>query len=202
MVDPPIIIPKKVGKDFAITAEWAESLREAIRRLSKKVNRANYRFQGTSEQMPFHLSAQSNGAAVMYQVSSFRSTIIDGTNGPIIDLSSAGFDTWTGLAETSYIYLKADVDSDLEIIPSSWALQATSVEDDTKEVETSGSPLEQIEIRLLIGKVECIVGGGVGIVQSIYQSAWSAYRIGYGFLNGALVKVFEPCHVHSSYSKE
>jgi len=189
-----VITPKRRKKDQAITSAWANSLVDSIARLSRRVEKYRQKAAGHTEQMPFYLSSKMDGTDAKYRVSLFRSTITNGTNGAAIDLSLAGFDTWVTITATSYIYLEAAVDE--YFVTSGWTLTNSTSATDADEVATSGSPPEQDYLRLLIGKVVITDSK----ITAIYQSAWSAYRIVNGLLNGKYVVVLEPCPAHSSFT--
>jgi len=86
---------------------------------------------------PFMLSVEYDGSDWNWQVSSYQSSVTDGTNGDVIDLSTALFDTPTAIEATKYIVLQATVGSELAL--SSWTVLAVDLAD-ADEVNMSALP--------------------------------------------------------------
>jgi len=198
----PIVVPRQCTNP-AFLGDFSRDVISAIKGLRDRrvIYNAPTKPQFTDEH-PFKLTARTDSESnnVKYQVSSNLSTITDGTNGPTIDLSIAGFDTEYAVNQTSYVFLEAPVDSDLVI--SNWQILDSADIADANEIETSGSPIEQVYIRLLIGVVEVDTTGGINKLVRVYQNTNTAQRIAYDFFNGALVKILMPCFIHASYRKE
>jgi len=183
------------GKKYLLSGEtlsaWQRALKEdrAIAGPGLKENqspqgRTFSLIAGMGFRHAFQISVKASGGALTWSVSSFLSTITDGTNGTAIDISSASFDTATSIATTKFIVLEADVDSTLAL--TNWTLSAVDLAD-TAEVVMSGSiPDEQTKIRLYIGKITIAAG-----VATVTQAITSAQRVANDMTNGVLTKVFE-----------
>lgn len=156
---------------------------------------------GSSEfSHPFKLSTLVDGSTLQWKVSSTGSTVMDGINGDMIDLGSAGaewasgaikFGVATTITASKLIVLQADVAEDtLEI--TDWTLAAV---DDAEEVGIDeGPPPFQNKIRLLIGKVTVDTSPDPDTATAT-QACYSAQRIVHATLNGVVVKVFEDAPV-------
>jgi len=151
---------------------------------------------------PFMLSVEYDGTAWNWQVSSYQSSVTDGTNGAAIDLSGALFDTPTAIDATKYIVLQATVGSELAL--SSWTVLAVDLAD-ADEVNMSALPdppytLVQDAARLLIGKITYTAADeGIPSTAVATQAIYTGQRVAHGFLNGSVVRVFESAPVHPSY---
>lgn len=208
MSELPINLPPRIlgGNKQAVTADWANSIREAIGRLESRTTR---RFRntvgGSSETPPFELTARNDAGTIKWQVSSERSSVTNGTNGDAYDLGPSGadwiatspkkFDTEHSLASpaTKYIVLKAAVDASMEA--SDWTLADVDAADAEEVGLDGGTPEAQDEIRLLIGKITVDTGTDPDTV-TVTQAVFSQQRTTIGFLNGLEVLVFEPCGIN------
>jgi hypothetical protein len=198
----PIVVPRQCTNP-AFLGDFSRDVISAIKGLRDRrvIYNAPTKAQSTDEH-PFKLTARTDNESnnVKYQVSSNLSTITDGTNGPSVDLTAAGLDTEYSITQTSYVFLESNVDSDLVV--TNWNIVDSADIEDAKEIETSGSPIEQAYLRLLIGVVEVDTTGGTNKLVRVYQNTNTAQRIAYDFFNGALVKILMPCFIHASYRKE
>ena len=154
---------------------------------------------GGSGLISFKLSTETEGEDVKYKVSSERSTITDGTNGPALDLSPSStewasgalkFDTLSAaITDDTWVVLEADVDEDFLI--TDWTLAAKTTAEDAKEVGFNdpdpGDPVFQNKVRLIIGKIEF-----EDDVPSVTQATTQPQMIVDGLLNGKFVKLFTP----------
>jgi len=155
---------------------------------------------------PFTLSVEYDGTDWAWTVSSYQSSVTDGTNGDVIDLSTAGFDTPTAIAATKYIALQASVSSGLEL--SSWTLLEVDLAD-SDEVGYPAiadpppdppDPVIQSEARLLIGKITYTAATEEAPATAVAtQAIYTAQRVAHSFLNGSVVRTFEAAPVHPSY---
>lgn len=136
---------------------------------------------------PFQLAVRKDGVNWQWTVLSLFSTVTDGTNGNMFDLSGAGFDAWNTFTAAKKIVLSADIDDDL--VPSNWTISAI---DETEEVLFVADA--QTKARLFIGKVYFDAGKG----KTFQQIEW-AQRFCHGFLNGVYVRIFEYAPVHADY---
>jgi hypothetical protein len=146
----------------------------------------------TQQIIPFRLSVFLDGSNWKWKVSSEYSSITDGTNGPAIDLSTAGFDgSGTTISADKYIVLEAESDSDLVL--TDWTLAAVdSAAADEVRFTTTGT-IHQDRLRLLIGKVTFTSG-----VPAAKQAVFSPQMITHGLTNGKESKVFLAPTVHKS----
>jgi len=180
----PIPIPQPVGGIMGL----AKFSRDVIRSLVALKNRQDSvqvprRGGGGGDSHPFKLSVSKDGALYYWNVSSVGSTITNGTNGA--SMTIANMDTDTAFTSAKYIVAQATVTS---LVLGSITITAV---DDPEEVETSGTPVEQDTIRLLIGKVDV-----VDSAPTKEQHAMTAARLTYGFLNAKIVRVFEFAPTH------
>ena len=143
---------------------------------------------------PFELQVISDGEDWKWKVSSDRSTVTDGTNGELVDLTGAGFDgDGTAFSSDTYIVLEADV-ADETLVTSGWTLSAVTAATAAKEVGlTSSGTVRQDKIRLFIGVARMVGSPAVGQES---QAVFTAQRIAWGIMNGLAVKVFESAPVH------
>jgi len=137
--------------------------------------------------IPFRLSVSNKKAGAEWEVSAVFSTVTDGTNGDMFDLSNVEFDKKKDITTTQLIMLKAFVNEDLSV--QSWELVATL---DEREVVMVDS--KQTEALLLIGKVFFDKGSAIAI-----QCIFTAQRLTHGLLNGVAVRVFDSAPVHADY---
>lgn len=175
--------PVRGGGRQAISAEWANRMRDCVMAISRVIptpNRVPSEWIGSD--YPWKLSTRNNDGTLEWKVEREEGTITDGTNGSSIDITAATFDTWTSITATKYIALEASVSTALAL--SSWTLSAVDAAD-ALEVGFDGTGEVQDTIRLIIGKVT-ITSGAI----SHEQIAKDHQRVDYGFLNGVLVKVF------------
>lgn len=202
----PVTIPQS-PKNFLGLPRFAQQTRRAIKELAQNMP-APARQTAFGSTCPFRLEAIS-GSTCYWRVSSTRSHIINGTNGPIVDLTDGGadwkvggitFDTLTEIAATRYICLQAAVSS---LATSDWELVAVdpatpSNADEVGIDEDSMSPTygEQIWMRLLIGK---IVYDAPSSTVVAHQAVFSPQRVTYGIFNAIACKVFEPAHIHRDF---
>lgn len=136
------------------------------------------------QKIPFKLSATET----TFTVSSYLSTIIDGTNGNAISIGSAGFDSAIGYSGKKYVVLEATVDAGFGL--SDWTIKGVA-QNDAKEVfiDDTLNPDRQTKLRLLIGTVDNSRS------EWAEQFIFTAQRVTFGLLNGLAVKVFEPAGV-------
>jgi hypothetical protein len=154
---------------------------------------------GGSFEHAFKLTVALDGSAWKWQVSSSKSTVMDGTNGAAIDLDpttgadwktgAIKFDVATTISATKYICLQATADEELAL--TDWELVAL---DSADEVVTGGDPVRQTSARLLIGKI--VYTSGSPPTAEARQAIFSAQRFSVGFLNGIICKIFEPAPIH------
>lgn len=138
---------------------------------------------GSSANHPFKITV-SGGT---YRIG--KGSITDGANGDAIDL--------TGIIETDlsasagYVVISAQVDSALVI--TSWNVSVVTSDDAKEVLMTTVAPVEQEEIRLLIGRLDAS-GDAFDVTQMLFTSV----RISYGLLNGVAVKVFDAAPTHQT----
>jgi len=147
--------------------------------------------EGAPALISFRLTvAQNESEAWQWQVSSDRSTITDGTNGPAIDLSGVDFDTPVTVSADSWIVLEADVGEDFLV--TDWMLAAKTTAEDAKELgfNDPGDPVFQNKVRLYIGKIEF-----EDDVPSVTQATTQPQMIDFRLQNGTFVKAFFPNHL-------
>jgi len=162
--------------------------------------------EGAPALISFRLTvAQNESEQWQWQVSSDRSTITDGTNGPAIDLTIASglipastewasgsikFESATTISVDSWIVLEADVDEDFLI--TDWTLAAKTTAEDAKEVGFNdpdpGDAVCQNKLRLYIGKIEFDEEDVPTVTQATTQPQMMDFRL----LNGKFVKAFFP----------
>ena len=140
---------------------------------------------GEGLELPFAPTVSTVEGVYKWNVSSVYSTITDGTNGA--NLAISGFDALTTFATTKYLVATASVSS-LEV--SSISIAAV---DDPSEVIVSG--YDQTDIQLLIAKVYI-----EDDTPKVYRFCTQAQILGYDFLSGAIVRVFNPHTVHPDYA--
>lgn len=149
---------------------------------------------------PFRLYVNIDDTTYTWIVSSDRSTVTDGTNGPPFDLAAAGadwaagaikFDTETAFVATSDIVLQADIDT--SGTPSNWTLAAVTYANAVEVNVDAGPPAAQDTVRLLIGTVYVETVDSQLVVRA-EQAVTSAVTLGWSFYNGILVRTFN----HSS----
>ena len=150
---------------------------------------------GESGLISFKLSTETEGGDVKYKVSSERSTITDGTNGPAINLAPASaawasgalkFDTLSAaITDDTWVVLEADVSTSFAI--TNWTIAAKTTAEDAKEVGFDDDEGNQNKIRLLIGKIEF-----EDDVPSVIQATTQPQIISFGYLNGQTPKIFSP----------
>lgn len=138
--------------------------------------------------IPFLLSVYKDGSTYKWSVSSENSVITNGTNGPKIDLSSAGFDTESTISASKYIVLE------LITATAVWTLKAVDLAD-SYEVKTTGSPAVQTAVRLLIGKVTFATSPSQVYAK---QAVFTPQMLTSGFLNGIKVKQFRSWVINQS----
>lgn len=124
-----------------------------------------------------------------FSVSSYGSTITDGTNGPSMPIE--GLDVPSVVAGDGLVVVEADVDEYLEI--AGWTVVFGV--DSAAFLEVEMDPIDgiQTKLRLLVGKIAFDNDRPV-----IYQYTFTAQRVVHGFLNGALVKVLSQSPSHFS----
>ena len=131
---------------------------------------------------PFKLTTSTGNYAVG------AGSITDGTNGDLVTLPAAVFNSKT--ASTGFVVLEADVDEDFLV--TDWVVVIEGNAANTAEVGmTTSDPIRQEKIRLLIGMLTV-----TGEIITVSQATFSSQRITYGFLNGSVVKVFESAPSH------
>jgi hypothetical protein len=160
------------------------------------------RTAAASDRVSFKLSTQIEDDDVKFEVSSERSTIIDGTNGPALDLSTSStewasgalkFDTLSAaITVDTWVVLEADVDEDFLI--TDWTLAAKTTAADAKEVGFNdpdpGDPVFQNKVRLIIGKIEF-----EDDVPTVTQATTLPQMLEFIFTNGKAAKGFTPHHL-------
>jgi hypothetical protein len=134
---------------------------------------------------------------VKFKVSSERSTITDGTNGPAIDFSPTStewasgalkFDTLSAaITDDTWVVLEAEVSQFFVI--SNWTFAAKTTAEDAKEVGFNdpdpGDPVFQNKLRLIIGKIEF-----EDDVPSVTQATTQPQTLTLDFVNGYIVHAF------------
>ena len=179
-----IPFPKPVRSVMGLY-KFSVDVGRAIKALANRVDTVQVprRSGGSGVAHPFKLSVSTDGDVYNWNVSSTRSTITDGTNG--IALTITNLDTDTAFTEEKYIVVRSTVTS---LVLGTVTVIAV---DDPEEVLTSGTPVEQDTIQLLIGKVDV-----VDEAPTKEQYLLHAARLTYGFLSGKLVRVFEAAPIH------
>jgi hypothetical protein len=141
----------------------------------------HWRNSGGDINHPFKISVDNSEETKTWSVSSFGSSILNGTNGDeILSPSIANLDVDNAFASDTFIVLEADM-ANAGTEPSNWTISASS---NTQEVEFSGD--DQVKIRALLGKVAIEDGNAV-----VKQGVLFAFRMDYGFLNGKLVRILD-----------
>lgn len=150
-------------------------------------------------QLPFELSVAKEADDWKWTVSSVYSCITDGTNGAVIDLSTAGFDGGgTIVTAEKYVVLEADIDEVTGDI-TDWILSAVDEAEAIEEVGTDESAVVtgtifQNKIRLLIGKLAYDAGPPVSF--EAIQAAKTAQILVDGLTNGLPCKVLANHLIH------
>ena len=141
---------------------------------------------GASDRISWRLSVALDGEDWKWQVSSQRSTVQDGTNGPILDLDDPTpiFDEPATIDATRYVALKATVGAGLAL--TDWVFELYEDRPDEILIEEDGDDvLRQTELRFLIGKITI---EGDPETATVEQIASLPQRIVTVFLNGKICK--------------
>lgn len=141
---------------------------------------------------PFKITVTDTGSGMTWRVSSELASITDGTNGPSIDLSGAGFDADISFSSEKYIALQADVSSSLVL--SNWTLAGVSLSFTDEVKITTSAPFRQEKLRLLIGRVAIVSGK-----PKAYQAVTTPKIIVTDFYQGMLCKVFSDHSFHPDF---
>jgi hypothetical protein len=130
---------------------------------------------------PFQLSVSAGAGGPKYQVS--KGSITDGTNGVAVALGDIFSSDES--ASAGYVVLEASVSEDMTT--SGWELKIIATAGGTKEVGlTTGDPVRQEKIRLLIGKITLD-----GTTPTAWQALFTSVVIGTRLLNGVEIKAFD-----------
>jgi len=137
---------------------------------------------------PFKITTAKVLDVLKYRIS--KGSIQDGTNGAAINLTDVIETDFNATA--GYVVIEATVAADLSL--SDWTTLIIANPSDTDEVKmTTGGTLRQEKIRLLLGKIT--IGDGEA---TVWQAWFTSARVGHGFLNGSLVRVFESAPTEAS----
>lgn len=135
---------------------------------------------------PFNITIRYDDTDVSWVPAQNGGSILDETNGSVVDLSSIDWGTPVAISATRWILLEADIDTDL--VATGWALTAVAATDpdDRKEVGfDAGPPAVQNKLRLRLAKITFNSG-----IVTVTQACRTSQVITFGFVNGAYCKVF------------
>jgi len=187
--------------DVLAVKYWAKDVQKCLRELAERQFDIvpGYKDRNGNGDA-WRLSTSMDGTNWKWYVSSWLSSITDGTNGDLIPLADIpGLDEpdGTSVSATSWIVLEADVDPSLNL--TGWTAIATT--DDT-EIDEVGfdeeDPTIQTKLRLLIGKI--VIDTGDPPQAHFLQFRTTPVMITVGICNGVAVKLFQEAPLHCDYT--